>query len=234
MAELALKFTATDEKGSVSALLDRPEDSRALIVLAHGAGANMQHQHMRALTSALTGVGLATLRFNFPYMEASGKRTDRQSVCVETISGAVNLASKLATDLPLFMGGHSFGGRMSSHALSKVEDSEGRSSEDKSYERCRGLIYFSFPLHPSKNPAIKRAGHLYNIKLPMLFLSGTRDSLANRGLLEEVTRSLPNTELHWLETADHSFKILKRSRQSTEDVYEEAARVVASFVERLI
>ena len=226
MTESTLQFSATDEKGPVSALLSRPDNSRALIVLAHGAGANMLHQHMQSITAALAQQGLATLRFNFPYMEAGGKRTDSKPVCIETISGAVNLANELASDLPLFLGGHSFGGRMSSHAIAEGDVS------GQTFEGCRGLIYFSFPLHASKKPAIKRADHLYNITLPMLFLSGTRDSLAERELLEDVTRKIPNAELHWLETADHGFKILKRSRQSAEDVYQEAARVAASFVDK--
>jgi predicted alpha/beta-hydrolase family hydrolase len=226
MTESTLQFNATDEKGSVSALLSRQDNSRALIVLAHGAGANMLHQHMQSITSALAHRGLATLRFNFPYMEAGGKRTDSKPVCIETISGAVNLANKLSSDLPLFLGGHSFGGRMSSHAIDE------RDVYGETFERCRGLIYFSFPLHASKKPDIKRADHLYNITLPMLFLSGTRDSLAEPQLLEDVTHQIPNAELHWLETADHGFKILKRSRKSAEDVYQEAARVTASFVDK--
>ena len=230
MAESTLQFTASNEKGTVSARLNRPEDSRAVIVLAHGAGANMLHQHMQSITSALEHQGLATLRFNFPYMEAGGKRTDSKSVCIETISGAVNLANELAGDLPLFLGGHSFGGRMSSHAVDEG-DVSGQTFE-QSFKQCRGLIYFSFPLHASKKPATKRADHLYSIKLPMLFLSGTRDSLADRELLEDVTHRTPSAELHWLETADHGFKILKRSRQSAEDVYQEAARVAASFVDK--
>ncbi len=233
MSETTLQFTATDEKGLVSALLNRPEDSRAVIVLAHGAGANMHHSHMQFLATALAKQGLATLRFNFPYMEAGGKRTDGQAVCIETISNAVNLANDLTGDLPLFVGGHSFGGRMSSHAVSAGETSQKQGSCD-GFLRCRGLIFFSFPLHPGDKPAVKRADHLYSINLPMLFLNGTRDSLAERDLLEGVTRHIAGAELHWLETADHSFKILKRNRRSTEDVYDEAARVAVSFVDRLI
>jgi predicted alpha/beta-hydrolase family hydrolase len=226
MTESTLQITATAEKGPVSARLSRPDDSRALIVLAHGAGANMLHQHMQSITSALERQGLATLRFNFPYMEAGGKRTDSKPVCIEAISNAVDLANTLASDLPLFLGGHSFGGRMSSHAIDE------RNAYGEIFDRCRGLIYFSFPLHPSKKPDIKRADHLYSIKIPMLFLSGTRDSLADSELLEDVSHRIPNAELHWLDTADHGFKILKRSRQSAEDVYQEAARVTASFVDK--
>ena len=228
MAESTLQFTATNEKGPVSARLSRPEDSRALIVLAHGAGANMLHQHMQSITTALEHQGLATLRFNLPYMEAGGKRTDSKPVCIETISNAVDQANTLAGDLPLFLGGHSFGGRMSSHAIDE------RNDYGEIFDRIRGLIYFSFPLHGSKKPAIKRADHLQRIEMPMLFLSGTRDSLADSELLEDVSQRITNAELHWLETADHGFKILKRSRQSAEDIYQEAARVTASFVDKLL
>jgi predicted alpha/beta-hydrolase family hydrolase len=228
MKERLFSFIATEEKGSVSAITQIPTGAKALFVIAHGAGANMRHQHMESISTSLLAQKIATFRFNFPYMEAGGKRTDSKPVCIETISNAVNLANTLAGDLPLFLGGHSFGGRMSSHAIDE------RNDYGEIFDRVRGLIYFSFPLHGSKKPAIKRADHLYSITLPMLFLSGTRDSLAEPQLLEDVTHQIPNAELHCLETADHGFKILKRSRQSAEDVYQEAARVAASFVNRIL
>lgn len=224
MTETDLRFIATAEKGQVSAVLNRPENSRALVILAHGAGANMRHRHMQSLSTMLADQGIASFRYNFPTMQAGGKRTDSQAVCIETVSNAVDLAHRVANDLPLFIGGHSFGGRMSSHAVVRGEP----------HSICRGLIYFSFPLHPSKRPATSRADHLYCSKLPMLFLSGTRDSLAEPPLLEEITSRIPNATLHWLDTADHSFNILKRSRKSAEDVYQEAARVAASYIDGII
>jgi uncharacterized protein len=216
-----LNFSATVEKGPVSAVLNLPENATALLILAHGAGASMLHHHMESITAALARNKIATFRFNFPYMEAGGKRTDSMAVCVQTFSNAVASLDKTAVKLPLFIGGHSFGGRMSSHFM----------AQEIPVRVCRGLIYFSFPLHPSKKPNIKRADHLADIKTPMLFLSGTRDTLAESELLEQVTRNIPQAKIHWLETADHGFKILKRTRESTEDVYDEAARVAATFIE---
>ena len=226
MTTADLQFTATSEKGSVAAVVQRPPDARALIVLAHGAGAGIRHHHMESIADALANVNIATLRFNFPFMEAGGKRTDGKEICVETFTNATTLAQSIAGGLPIFIGGHSFGGRMSSHFYSERAEAE--------KANCKGLLYFSFPLHPSKKPDIKRAEHLYAIRSPMLFLSGTRDTLADSALLEKVVSRIPIARLHWLETADHSFKILKRSRQSAENVYDEAARVAAAFVQELI
>ncbi len=226
MARQDLRFTATNEKGSVAALIQRPPDARALVVLAHGAGAGMRHHHMKSIADALAEVNIATLRFNFPFMEAGGKRTDGKEICVETFTNATALAQSIAGELPIFIGGHSFGGRMSSHFCSERADAE--------KANCNGLVYFSFPLHPSKKPDSKRAEHLYAINLPMLFLSGTRDALADSALLEDVVSRIPSARLHWLQTADHSYKILKRSRLSEENVFEEAARVTATFVQELI
>ena len=218
------RFNATVDKGPVSAVLNLPKDANALLILAHGAGAGMLHHHMESITEALSRNKIATFRFNFPYMEAEGKRTDNMAICVETFANAVASIDKIAVKMPLFIGGHSFGGRMSSHFI----------AQEMPAQVCRGLIYFSFPLHPSKKPDIKRADHLAAIKTPMLFLSGTRDSLAEPKLLEQVTRNIPNAEIHWLDTADHGFKILKRTRESKEDVYDEAARTATTFIETQI
>lgn len=224
MSAEKLQFTASSEKGPVTALLDLNTEARALIVLAHGAGADIHHHHIQSIANALNKRNLATLRFNFPYMESGGKRTDSKEVCIETFDNALELAHSKARGLPVFIGGHSFGGRMSSHYYSERAD----------LDSCRGLVYYSFPLHPSKKPDSKRAAHLYAIDLPMLFLSGTRDSLADAGLLNAVVARIPRARLHWLETADHGFKILKRTRRSVENVYDEAARVTADFVQASI
>jgi uncharacterized protein len=222
-----LKFTATADKGRVTALLNLTTDAQAIIVFAHGAGADIRHQHMQSITRTLNDQGLATLRFNFPYMESGGKRTDSKQVCIETFSNAVRLAGSRANGLATFIGGHSFGGRMSSHYMA------GAISKNKESGPCRGLVYYSFPLHPAKKPAITRADHLHTIGLPMLFLSGTRDTLAEPDLLNKVVGDIDGARLHWLDTADHGFKILKRGRQSTENVYTEAARVTAAFVREI-
>lgn len=213
-----LTFTATAEKGNVSAIYQSAEKPIARFVFGHGAGANMSHLHMQSLADALAANNIETLRYNFPYMEAGGGRTDNLPVCLETIGNALELSNGLKPELPTFLCGHSFGGRMSSHFTSEMQPD------------LKGIVYFSFPLHASKKPDTKRAANLSNIKLPQLYVSGTRDTLADLDLLEPIISSLPNAQLHKVDTADHGFKILKRTRQSTEDVYTEVGRVVREFV----
>lgn len=205
-------FTATAEKGDVSALLLQPLEMNALLVFAHGAGASIEHQHMQSLAEAFAGVGVGTLRFNFPYMQAGGSRTDSKAVCVETFGAAIALANSVAPAVPMLVGGHSFGGRMSSHYVS-----------EHAGDNINGLVYCSFPLHPAGKPGVSRADHMYAFPQPQLFLSGTRDALAEATLLGGVIDKLERAQVHWLDTADHSYKILKRSRQATVDVYTEAA-----------
>ena len=176
---------------------------------------------MSALSLALNNVGISTLRFNFPFMQEGRRRVDNPDVCIDAIASAVATANRLCPKLKLFVGGHSFGGRMSTHYAVEQPTS------------AVGIILFSFPLHPSKKPAIKRAAHLGAINEPMLFLSGDRDTLAEAALLQSVTGPLANARLHWLETADHSYKILKRTRKSAENVYAEAARVASAWIEEL-
>ena len=215
MQTLKLDHTA------LSAIYSPAGNASALLVLAHGAGANFEHDHMSALSSALNNVGISTLRFNFPFMEEGKRRVDNPDVCIDTIARAVATANRLCPKVRLFIGGHSFGGRMSTHYAVEQPSS------------AVGIILFSFPLHPSKKPAIKRAAHLGAINEPMLFLSGDRDTLAEAKLLQSVTGPLGNARLHWLETADHSYKILKRTRKSAENVYAEAARVASAWIEEL-
>jgi hypothetical protein len=205
----------------LSAIYSPVGNVSALLVLAHGAGANLEHAHMNALSLALNNVGISTLRFNFPFMEQGRRRVDNPDVCIDTIARAVATANRLCPKAKLFIGGHSFGGRMSTHYAVEQPTS------------ADGIILFSFPLHPSKKPEIKRAAHLDAIDEPMLFLSGDRDTLAETALLKSVTGPLTSARLHWLETADHSYKILKRTRQSAEDVYAEAARVASAWIEEL-
>ena len=215
MQTLKLDHTA------LSAIYSPAGNASALLVLAHGAGANFEHDHMSALSSALNNVGISTLRFNFPFMEEGKRRVDNPDVCINTIACAVATANRLCPKVRLFIGGHSFGGRMATHYA--VEQPT----------NAVGIILFSFPLHSSKKPAIKRAAHLGAINEPMLFLSGDRDTLAEAVLLQSVTGPLANARLHWLETADHSYKILKRTRKSAENVYAEAARVASAWIEEL-
>jgi uncharacterized protein len=217
-----LKFVATPEKGEVSALLLRPKAATHLLVLGHGASTNMRHATLQAIADSLAEAGIATFRYNFPYSE-SGKGRDSQAVCTATVRSAVEAARKSAPGLPLLAGGHSFGGRMTSTAAS-----------ERPIDGVRGLIFFSFPLHQPGKPATKRAEHLDAVTVPMLFLSGTRDELATMELLEPVCKKLGRrATLHRLDTADHGYKILKRSRQGDEDVFAEMARIVRSWAAAL-
>ena len=210
-----LRFLATSSKGEVSALLMRPDGATHLLVLGHGASSNMRTPLLTAIAEHLADQNIATFRYNFPYSENKRGR-DPNPVCVATIRSAVAAAHKAAPDLPLLAGGHSFSGRMTSTAQS-----------EQPIENLNGLVFFSFPLHPAGAPATTRAEHLANINIPMLFLSGTRDALAELDLLEPVVKDLGNqATLHLLDTADHSFKVLKKTRQSTEDVFVEMGRVV--------
>jgi predicted alpha/beta-hydrolase family hydrolase len=190
----------------------------ALLVLAHGAGADFRHANMLAIAEAFAKQKIATLRFNFPFMESGRRRVGSQVEAVAAIVAALAVAKVAAPDLALFSGGHSYGGRMASHAA--LADDLG----------ICGLVFCSFPLHPPKKPGLDRAAHLAALDLPMLFLSGTRDALAETDLLETVVESLPRSSIHWLDTADHSYKILKRKRQSPQDVFAEMAQAAAAFI----
>lgn len=213
-----MKFSATPDKGEVSALLVRPKGASHLLVLGHGASTNMRHLTLQTIADRLADSGIATLRYNFPYME-HGKGRDSQSVCLATVRSAVTAARGAVRGLPLLAGGHSFGGRMTSNAAA-----------ESSLEGVRGLVFFSFPLHQPGKPDTKRADHLASVTVPMLFLSGTRDELANLDLLEPVCKKLGDrATLHRLDTADHGFHTLKRSRTSDEDVFAEMARVVKDW-----
>ena len=220
--EKVLHFSATPEKGKVSALLSRPPSATHMIVLGHGASTNMRHSTMQSIADALARQNIASLRYNFPYSERGGGGRDSQAVCVETVRSAVRAAQHAAPDLTLLAGGHSFGGRMTTTAesIQPIED-------------LAGLVLFSFPLHLAGRPDTKRAEHLSAIKLPMLFLSGSRDQLAARGLFEPIVRSLgKRADLHIIETADHGYKILKRTRTSAEDIFDEMARILREWIDR--
>jgi len=218
-----LKFIATPEKGEVSAIMMRPESATRLLILGHGASSNMRTPMLQTIAEHLAEQGIATFRYNFPYSEKGGGRNS-QATCTETIRSAVKAATEACPDLPILAGGHSFSGRMTSTAQS-----------EQPIDGVKGLVFFSFPLHPAGEPATKRADHLANIEIPMLFLSGTRDALAELHLLEPVVKELgEKATLHLLDTADHSFKILKRTRTSTEDVFAEMSRVAADWAESVV
>jgi uncharacterized protein len=217
-----MKFVATPEKGEVSALLVRPENASHLLVLGHGASTNMRHATLQSIAERLAEVNIATFRYNFPYSE-NGKGRDGQAVCTETIRSAIAAAHRAAPDLPLLAGGHSFSGRMTSTAAS-----------ESPLDGVIGLVFFSFPLHLAGKPETKRATHLDAVTIPMLFLSGSRDELAEMDLLKPVCKRLGKlATLHVLDTADHGYKVLKKSRTSTEDVFVEMARIVNQWAARL-
>ena len=195
-----------------------PNDAVAALVLAHGAGAGMRHKSMQAIADAFERRGIATLRFEFPYMAAGRNRVDSPEVATQAIADAYAAAAE-RTKLPIWLGGHSFGGRMASHA---VVDRE---------VPAAGLIFCSFPLHMPGKPDTRRAQHLKAVSKPMLFLSGTRDELAEAALLEPLVASLPTAKLHWLDTADHGYRVLKRSRARTDGVFDEMAEVARAFVD---
>lgn len=218
-----VKFTATTDKGDVSAILMRPESATHLLVLGHGASTTMRHATLEAIAEAMAEQRIATFRYNFPYSE-HGTARNSTATCVETIRNAVRAAHKAAPDLTLLAGGNSFGGRMTTTAQS-----------EEPLENVAGLVLFSFPLHLPGRPDIKRAEHLLKIDVPMLFSSGTRDELATLDLLKPTLQALgKRTTLHLIDTANHSYKVLKKTRISTEDIFTEMARVTREWIDRTV
>jgi predicted alpha/beta-hydrolase family hydrolase len=214
-----LRFEAGSGKGDVSALLLRPADARFLYVFGHGAGAGMRHRFMEAASARLAEHGIATLRYQFPYMEADSRRPDSRSTLLATVRAAVACAADAAPDLPLLAGGKSMGGRMTSLAAA-----------DAPLPGVRGLVFFGFPLHPAGLPSTERAAHLAQVQLPMLFLQGDRDPLADLALLGPIcARSPERMTLHVVPTADHSFHVLKRSGRTDDEVLDELARIVEDW-----
>lgn len=182
---------------SVSALVDRPEHPTAWLVLAHGAGAGMTHPFMASVATGLAERGIAVLRYNFPFMERGGRRPDAPALAKATVRAAVAAASALAKDAPLFAGGKSFGARMTSEAAAEAP-----------LATVQGLIFLGFPLHPAGKPAVTRAAHLSRVPCPMLFLQGTRDTLADLALLTNVVETLAGpVTLSIIDDADHSFHV---------------------------
>ena len=225
--EFAVRVPETG--GDVSALLGRPPDARRLLVLAHGAGAGMRHAFMESVARELAAAGVATFRYQFPYMEQGRGRPDPPDVLTATVRAAIAAAAEAAPDLPLLAGGKSLGGRMTSLALS---DSPLAGTE--AVPRVRGLVFFGFPLHAPGRPDTKRAAHVSRIAVPMLFLQGTRDTLADLTLLGPLCAKLaPRATLHVIDTADHSFHVLKRSGTTDADVLRELTRTVASWADSL-
>jgi predicted alpha/beta-hydrolase family hydrolase len=215
----ALKIEIAD-KTTVSALLLRPEPARACYVLAHGAGAGMTHKSMEAVATGLAARGIATLRYQFPYMEKGNRRPDQPAVAHATVRAAVAEAARCCAGLPLIAGGRSFGGRMTSQAQAIAP-----------LPGVRGLAFLGFPLHPAGKPSTDRAKHLAEIRIPMLFLQGTRDALAELQLLEPVVKGHGQTAtLHLVGEADHSFHVLARSGRNDREVMDEVLDALAAWI----
>lgn len=220
---IELKFVATPAKGEVSAILLRPEGARWLYVFGHAASTGMRHPSMEKLAQALAGQGVATFRYQFPYMERGGGGLDGKAVLLATVRSAVQAATGTAPDLPLLAGGRSMGGRMTSMAQAETP-----------LPGVRGLVFVAFPLHPAGKPDTERADHLAETSVPLLFLQGTKDALAELHLLRPVVEGLgERATLNLVETADHSFHVLKSSGKTDDGVIGELAQAIARWADRL-
>lgn len=193
------QIQVSENIGSVSAVWVEPDPIEAVLVLAHGAGAGMNHSFMESLAGGLSKCGIGTLLYNFPYMENKKGRPDPPAIAHKTVEAAIAAAYARHPHLPLFAGGKSFGGRMTSQRLAK---------DNPAY--LKGIVFYGFPLHPLGAPSTDRADHLNQVQVPMLFLQGTKDKMAELPLLDKVCKDLPLATLHLLEGADHSFKSGKK------------------------
>src|SRR5213082_4069319 len=210
--------------GDVSGLLLRPADARLLYVLAHGAGAGMRHPFLESLAQRLADRSVATLRYQFPYMERRASRPDPPAVAAAKVRAAAAEAARLAPELPVVAGGKSFGGRMTSTAQAEAP-----------LPGVRGLVFLGFPLHPPGKPGDKRAEHLERVHIPMLFLQGDRDEFADLKLLKPVVKRLgERAKLHLVEGGDHSFKVLKRSGRTDADVMSELADAMVRWAAGIV
>jgi len=222
MEDLRAVTITVDGAQCVSGLVHTPRNARACYVMAHGAGAGMAHPFMQAMADALAERGIATLRYQFPYMERGSRRPDPPKLAQATVRAAVMEAARLAPELALFAGGKSFGGRMTSQAQAASPLS-----------RVRGLVFLGFPLHPAGKPSDERGAHLFDVHIPMLFLQGTRDELADLSLLQLLTARLGDrATLERFEDADHSFHVPARTGRKDSQVMAEVADALADWMER--
>jgi uncharacterized protein len=218
----AQPITIAIDDTTVSGLWQAPAAARACLVLAHGAGAGMAHRSMAAVADGLAQRGIATLRYQFPYMERGSKRPDPPAIAHAAVRAAVAEAERRAPDLPRFAGGRSFGGRMTSQAQAKAP-----------LPGVRGLVFFAFPLHPAGKPGTERAAHLTDVALPMLFLQGTRDTLAQLDLLRPVIAGLgTRATLALFEEADHAFHVPAKTGRKDPDVLAEILDTAADWIAR--
>jgi predicted alpha/beta-hydrolase family hydrolase len=207
----------------LSGLFLRPDKAEALYLFAHGAGTNMAHPTMASNAEGLARRGIATLRFNFLYTQKGGKRPDPPKLAHAAVRAAAGKAVDLAPDLPLFAGGRSFGGRMTSQAQA-----------DDPLPAVRGLAFLGFPLHPAGKPGTERADHLANVRVPMLFVSGTKDALAELDLLKPVVAGLgERARLHLVAEADHSFRVAAKSGRTNAEAEADALDAIAEWASGL-
>jgi predicted alpha/beta-hydrolase family hydrolase len=217
MAPLKPLRFPVDDQNEVSALLEIPPDSRQLLVLAHGAGAGMHHPFLEHLSAELAAVHIATLRYQFPYMEYRRRIPDPPKLLTATVIAAVRTATTAAPNLPVFAAGKSMGARMTSQAAAQG-----------SLNSVKGLIFFGFPLHPPNRPGTQRAQHLAEVAQPMLFLQGTRDAFASLHLLRRVCAQLaPLATLRIIDSADHSFHVLKSAKRNDAEILQDLAHTTS-------
>jgi len=213
-----------DGAHSVSGLLMAPAQARACYVFAHGAGAGMSHPFMATVAAELVARNIASLRYQFPYMDRGGRRPDPPELAQATVRGAVSEAGRRLPGLPLIAGGKSFGGRMTSQAQAAIP-----------LAGVRGLAFLGFPLHPAKRPSDERAKHLIDVRIPMLFLQGTRDALADTELIGRTIKWLgERATLHLIQDADHSFHVPARSGRTDADVRSEMMDVLVAWIAKVI
>ena len=226
MTSLEKSISVDVEEGGarVSGLFLRPENSRSLLVFGHGAGAGMKHPFMTEIAHGLAERGVATLRYQFPYIEAGRKRPDPKPVLLATVRAAVSRAKDLDKKLPLFVGGKSMGGRMSSMAMAQNPISG-----------VKGIVFFGFPLHPPGMPSVDRAAHLADVKVPMLFLQGTRDKLADLTLLKPVIKTLgKRAHLHIIEGGEHSFHLPKSQGKTDAAVLDDLSETAVQWMSLIV
>lgn len=218
-----LRVSISDTLGEVSAFLLRPPAAWVLYVLAHGAGAGMRHPFLERVSAALAAQGVASFRYQFPYMEAGRGRPDAPAILEATVRAAVLRAGEIVPELPVIAGGKSLGGRMTSSAAAMAP-----------LDRVKGLAFLGFPLHPPGQPGTRRAEHLERVGLPLLFLQGTRDTFARLDLITAVSRNLNHSTLHLVEGADHSFGVQKRSGRTADQVVQDLAGAITGWARPLI
>jgi uncharacterized protein len=215
-----IQFVVSETTGVVSGLLLKPEHAVSLLVFAHGAGAGMRHRFIEDLSQNLAELGVATMRYQFPYMEKRVKRPDSEGVLIATVQAALTAAEKYSDGLPIFAGGKSMGGRMTSLALAKAP-----------LDTLHGLIFFGFPLHAPGAPSAERGKHLADVQVPMLFVQGSRDALADLKLLKPLCAELEGrAELFVVDGGDHSLHMPKRSGRTDVEVLKEVAAKSSSWI----